>query len=243
MDYLKEYDVIKILLKDRTTNKNIIWANEKGNTEITKDDIKHIKPRAFKHEEEKLNRTRKKAEVFTPTFILKEQIDLVDNTSLSLKEYANRKWLEIACGEAPYMVNRYDAESGKDIELEERIGFIDRKFKKTNMEVDKINIWSKIVEDIYKTSFGFEWNGDSLFIARVNLLYTFIENYLYKWDKLPALKDVETIADIISYNIFQMDGLTYTIPLDENTPVKIKNWENNEMELFKSDKNNSKDKN
>lgn len=242
MNYLEKYNVIEILLKDRTTNKNIIWANERGNTQITKEDIKNIRSRAFKENEEKLNRTRNKAEVFTPTFIVKEQIDLVDNMSLSLDKYINRTWLEIACGEAPYMVSRYDAESGKDIKIEDRIGFIDRKFKKINKEVDNFNIWSKMVEDIYKTSFGFEWNGDSLFIARVNLLYTFIDNYLYKWNILPPLKDVKMIADIISYNVFQMDGLTYTIPLNENTPVKIKNWNKNEMEYFKIDKNSKRNK-
>jgi len=67
----------------------------------------------------------------------------------------------------------------------------------------------------YKASYGFEWNGDSLLLARVNLLYTYRDYYIEKWGVPPIYGLFEAIAIIISYNVFQMDGLTYTIPLTE----------------------------
>lgn len=44
---------------------------------------------------------------------------------LSLKDFILTKWLEITCGEAPYMVNRYDMNTGDIIALKNRTGFID----------------------------------------------------------------------------------------------------------------------
>ena len=70
--------VMNILLKDRTTNKNIIFATDAYDnidftTQITKkilfSDFIDIRPRVSKTLEEQNQRTRKKAEVFTPSWI------------------------------------------------------------------------------------------------------------------------------------------------------------------------------
>jgi hypothetical protein len=62
-----------------------------------------------------------------------------------------------------------------------------------------------------------------LLIARENLLYTFIDYYEdYFWRK-PAIADVKHIAEIISWNIWQMDGLKGVIPCSCHEEKTINN--------------------
>ncbi|WP_211296561.1 hypothetical protein [Neisseria iguanae] len=117
-------EILNILLIDRTTSttrktRNIIWANdnylEYGETAyaataqilpelITGDYGKLIMPRALKTAEQQKQRTKTKAEVFTPTHIVKQQNDVLDRDYQNddIETYVRRKWLEITCGEAPY---------------------------------------------------------------------------------------------------------------------------------------------
>ena len=59
--------------------------------------------------------------------------------------------------------------------------------------------------------------GDSLLIARENLLYTFIDYYQDKFKETPSTELQKEIAEIIAWNIFQMDGLKYVIPMSCKT--------------------------
>lgn len=272
--------ILDILLIDRTTStprktKNIIWANENyvqyGQksyaataqilpTLVTGQMGQIIMPRALKSRDLQKKRTKLKAEVFTPTWIVKKQNDGVDKTYQEdeLETYVKRKWLEITCGEAPYMATRYDMETGEIIPLGERVGFVDRKLKRINEEVEDKAEWQRLVEEAYKSSYGFEWSGDSLLLARENLLFTYRDYYFSKWLEEPLYGLLKDIAEIISYNIFQMDGLKYIIPLTEKRMkvesyqmslfyeedsieekvikpgkrVKVMNWETNKMEFF-----------
>lgn len=273
--------ILEILLIDRTTStlktqKNIIWANDNyknyntlayaATAQIKPELITGkrgslIMPRALKTTELQKKRTKTKAEVFTPTWIVKKQNDFVDREYKTddLETYTRRKWLELTCGEAPYMATRYDMGTGEIIPLGERVGFLDRKLARINREVTDKAEWQRLVELAYKASYGFEWNGDSVLLARENLLYTYRDYYIEKWDEPPIYGLFKDIAIIISYNVFQMDGLTYTIPLTEKREkvqmfqlslfdldgskkeewtiipgkrVKIMNWDTNKMEFF-----------
>jgi hypothetical protein len=267
-------------LLDRTTSthkiaNNIIWANdsyiEYGITAyaptaqikpelITGDRSLLIMPRAMKAKALQRERTKTKAEVFTPTWIIKKQNDTADEKYKDdiLETYTRRKWLEITCGEAPYMSTRYDVETGELVPLTKRVGFIDRKLSRINNEIADKAEWQRLVELAYKASYGFEWNGDSLLIAREKLLYTYRDYYFAKWNEEPFYGLLENIAEVISYNVFQMDGLKFIIPLtekrekvvelqltlfDSNEPkeewkiipgkrVRIMNWDTNRMEYF-----------
>jgi hypothetical protein len=176
-----------------------------------------IMPRALKNRELQKKRTKGHAEVFTPTWIVKKQNDEVDKNYQDddIETYTKRTWLEITAGEAPYMVSRYDMETGELIPMDERQGFVDRKLRRINNEVDDKAEWQRLVTLAYKASYGFEWNGDSLLLARENLLYTYRDYYFAKWQVEPTHGLFEEIAAIISYNVFQMDGLKYIIPLTE----------------------------
>ena len=274
--------ILEILLLDRTSStpdiqQNIIWANDNyikhdadvyaPTAQIKPDLITDqqdflILPRSLKTKDLQKERTKSKAEVFTPAWVVNKQNDAADENYMDddIETYTRRKWLEIACGEAPYMATRYDMETGELIPIDERVGFVDRKLARINNEISAKAEWQRLAELAYQSSYGFEWNGDSLLLARENLLYTYRDYYMEKWDEEPPYALIEVIAIIISYNVFQMDGLTFTIPLSEKmekvvefqpsltdtdtpeeewriipnsaTRVKIMNWDTHTMEFF-----------
>ena len=251
-------DVLGILLRDQTTQKNIFWATDtydhlgdsyRFNSEILPDLITGekgnvIMPRVKKDKILQLSRSKEMAEVFTPSWICNAQNNLVDNSWFGIEGVFNKEmvlkngtksweitkekiifpkgktWqdyvcdtrLEITCGEAPYLVSRYDTTTGEFIEIENRIGILDRKLRVVNENLNSTDEWLKAVETAYKSTYGFEWQGDSLLLAREALLITFIENFTYKFETEPTLETIQKIAQIISWNIWQMDGLKGIIP-------------------------------
>ncbi|WP_282920806.1 Eco57I restriction-modification methylase domain-containing protein [Ignavigranum ruoffiae] len=224
--------ILDNLLSDRTTNKNIRWGTDNysylGSDYSEDKEIKvglitgwHdglIQPRANKANDVQLARTRNRAEVFTPSWIVEKQVNAVldDMLDIDLEQFLSTKWLEITCGEGPYMVNRYDMISGNIIPLKERAGFIDRKFRRLNQEIEDFNEWLQLAIIIYQSSYGYEYQGDSLLLARENLLLTFMDNFFYMFGAVPP-EDVQLhITDIISKNVFQMDGLTYQVPYSDD---------------------------
>jgi hypothetical protein len=251
-------DVLGILLRDQTTQKNIFWATDnykhlgdsyRFNSEILPELITGekgnvIMPRVHKDKVLQLSRSKEMAEVFTPSWICNAQNNLVDNSwygkegvfnkeillkngtkswettkekiifpkGKTCKDYVRDTRLEISCGEAPYLVSRYDTTTGEFIKIENRIGILDRKLRVVNENLDSINEWIESVETAYKNTYGFEWQGDSLLLAREALLITFIENFTHKFEIEPPLENIQNIAEIISWNIWQMDGLKGVVP-------------------------------
>jgi len=243
---LKRGELLSILLKDRTTNKNIIWATDSylkygiknfspkkciDLNFITGNEYdKLIQPRAAKSLEEQKKRTKEKAEVFTDLKVVKQMNDAVDKnrqTKIYWKDYIKELKLEITCGEAPFIVSRYDpVANGKIISIKERVGFLDKKLKAASRFCKNEIDWVNWAIEAYKASYGYEWQGDNLLIARENLLYTFIDYYEEKFSKKPSIKLQEEIAEIISWNIFQMDGLKYVIPMScKNIKIEPKQQE------------------
>lgn len=226
-------NILEILLKDMTLNKNIKWATNdylfKFDDEISFEDLKMIKHRFLKTDDKKRSRTKKKGEVFTPTWICKEQNDVIDKAwwkdkSRTWKDYVKSNRLEIACGEAPYLTSRYDTVTGEKIAIADRIGMLDRKLQLINKNVYDKKKWLEWVIKAYKSIYGYEYQGDSLFLARKNVFLTFVENFEYKFSKLPSFIKQRQIAEIIAWNIWQMDGIKLTIP---NTEIfsKIYDWD------------------
>ncbi len=128
------------------------------------------------------------------------------------QDYVKANRLEITCGEAPYLTSRYDTVSGEFIELQNRIGLLDRKIRVVSENVDDESEWMKWVYIAYKSIYGFDFQGDNVLIARENLLFTFIEAYIAKFDVPPIKEYLIQIAKILAWNIWQMDGLKYVIP-------------------------------
>lgn len=198
-----------------------------------------IKPRIKKSSDEKKKRIKEKAEVFTPSWACNHQNNLVDEMWFDKRNVFNtedkevwhtskekitfpsdKSWqdyvldirLEITCGEAPYLVSRYDTTTGDIINPINRIGLLDRKIRIVNENTQNEEEWLNWTKWAYKSVYGFEWQGDSLLIARENLLYTFIDYYKERFEKDPSVSILKEIASIISWNLWQMDGLKGVVP-------------------------------
>lgn len=128
------------------------------------------------------------------------------------RDYVNENRMEITCGEAPYLVSRYDTVTGEPIPVERRIGLLDRKLRVVGENTETSGEWLKAAQSAYQSIYGFEWQGDNLVLARESLLYSFIDYYRAKFGNEPQLKSLQYIAYIISWNIWQMDGLKGVIP-------------------------------
>lgn len=106
--------------------------------------------------------------------------------------------------------------SGKYISLLSRIGLLDRKMRVVNENTNDEESWLHWAERAFQSTYGYEFQGDNLLLARENLLYTFIDNLRYKLNREPTLKELKRIATIISWNLWQMDGITYSVPFSKN---------------------------
>jgi len=229
-------DILDLLLFDRTTKRNILWATDsyanKGKEFSRKRQVrpelvtgiygKLIQPRAAKSIEEQRYRTKEKAEVFTPLRIIDQMNKSIDWKTGKFpanyetwQDYVRELRLEIACGEGPFIVSRYNPTShtGKIIGIKKRVGFLDRKLRTVSSYCDKPKDWLHWAKEAYKASYGYEWQGDNVLLARENLLYTLLDYYHDKFGRNPSLVIQKEFAEIISWNIFQMDGLKYVIPM------------------------------
>lgn len=130
----------------------------------------------------------------------------------SWKDYVRDIRLEITCGEAPYLISRYDTTTGETIPLEQRIGLLDRKLRVVSENTSTSGEWLEWAQEAYKSTYGYEWQGDNLLIARESMLVSFVEYFQQKFGKCPLLKSINYIAYIISWNVWQMDGLRGVIP-------------------------------
>lgn len=237
-------DLLDILLIDRTTKKNILWATDSydrfgkeysPHRRITPESVTGknsllIQPRAAKSLDEQRRRTKDKGEVFTPLKIVDKINKEVDMSGQNLvtdifnwEGYVRELKLEITCGEAPFIVSRYNptAHTRKLIKLISRVGFLDKKLKIVSKFCHNKKDWLFWAKEAFKASYGYEWQGDNVLLARENLLYTLIDYYKVKFKRPPTLKVQEEFAEIISWNIFQMDGLRYVVPMSCHHESKI----------------------
>lgn len=248
-------NVLDLLLQDKSTKKNIIWATDtyeelgEGFTDkvqmsadalLQRPDL--IRPRIQKSQEAQAQRTRKKAEVFTPAWLCNQMNNYCDddwfgrsgvfNTenddhtwtvsegkiefpkNKEWQHYVDSRRLEITCGEAPYLVSRYDVSTGELIVPPiRRIGILDRKLRIVGENTDTYEEWLKWTIRAFEASYGYEYQGDNVLIARINLLLTFTDYYEERWKRKPDSKLLQQMANKIAWNIWQMDGLKGTVPL------------------------------
>lgn len=220
-----------------------------------------IQPRSVKSKAIQAKRTKDKAEVFTPSWVCNAQNNLIDEAWFGYKnvfnvenpdhtwtstdkpivfpkdknwhQYITEKRLEITCGEAPYLVSRYDTTNGKYIPVRDekgrfqRIGLLDRKFRIIAENVHDLAHWRDSAYKAIKSIYGFEWQGDNLLIARENILASYIDYYYdfcsqlkIKKPQPPVGTSLYHVAYIISWNIFQMDGMKYILPYSDQPMAK-----------------------
>ena len=277
-------EFLKIFLEDKTTGKNIVWAtsdyeNVGSDEEIHLEQINLIKLRFEKLCEQQKNRTRDKAEIFTPSWICNEQNNLIDEAwfgrvdvfneiideqnhiwqptfgkiffegERSWQTYVNANRLEVACGEAPYLVSRYDTVSGAIIPVENRLGLLDRKLRVVSENTDGVEEWLTWAIKAIQSIYGYEFQGDNLWVARKNVFLSVKEYFQEKFYFDPPQGFLREVAEIISWNLWQIDGLTDAIPYyeppqkdfvqsslfePENVYCRIKDWQADEVLEYRS---------
>ena len=258
-NYIYQLDakLLAILLLDKSSGKNIIWATDnyaergfgyQSSDQIMVDSITHrngsvIKPRTTKSKKEQAIRVRDKAEVFTPSWVCNCQNNLIDDAwfgrsgvfnietekgwltnhdkiifpdkkGKSWRDYVKENRLEITCGEAPYLVSRYDSVTGEIIAINDRIGLLDRKLRIVSENTESEEEWLSWAKKAVQSVYGFDWQGDSVLLTRENLLFTVMDYYEAKFgcSLEKKLEYLNELARIISWNIWQMDGLKFVVP-------------------------------
>lgn len=250
--------VFDTLLKDRTTGRNIIWADDEyealgdgymGDDEITVDKITGlssgvIKPRIAKEQEHQSKRTKTRAEVFTPSWLCNRMNNDIDATWFGRRDVFNiedgvtwhsnpeqvvfpkekgRGWhayvesprLEITCGEAPFVCSRYDTVTGDVLSVPERIGFLDRKLRVVSEKTKSRSEWVRWALAALKASYGFEYQGDNLLLARINVFETFCEHLRERWGAGVSDEELDKVSWIVSWNFWQMNGFTCAVPTNK----------------------------
>ena len=229
-----ELGVLGTLLADRSTGGNIIWASnvysDKGESyapedeifvrDVTGENAGIIRTRASKNRDDQVALTRAHAEVFTPLWVVRKMVRWADEAWYESHDYGKRTWqayvqsprLEITCGEAPYLVSRYDATDGTRIPVYRRCGVLDRKLMKVVKHTTTRRSWWQWVLRALRSTYGYEYQGDNLLIARVNVLAT-LEDFCDTsgWEPFTP-GEYRMLAEIISWNLWQMDGLTDCVP-------------------------------
>ena len=255
--------ILKTLLCDRTTGRNIIWADNEyealgdgymGDDEMTVEKITGmnsgvIKPRIAKEQEKQSQRTKSRAEVFTPSWLCNQMNNDLDeawfgrrdvfNTEIVADDGANtwtptsdpiefpkskgHGWrayveatrLEITCGEAPFVCSRYDTVTGDELPVGRRVGFLDRKLRVVTEKTRTRKEWVRRALDALRATYGFEYQGDNLLIARINVFETFAEHLRDHWGSDPEQEELEQAAWIVSWNFWQMNGFTDAVPTNK----------------------------
>ena len=199
-----------------------------------------LQPRIEKALSEQADRTKKHAEVFTPAWICNKMNNHCDTEWFGRDNVFNwqrgTKWsvnghrirfpdgktwqdyvlstrLEITCGEAPFIVSRYDAATGEAIDVKRRIGQLDRKLRVVNENAADEVEWMEWTLKSFQSVYGYEYQGDNLLIARINLLTTFVDYLETRWGREPTKRELLKVANIIAWNFWQMDGLKGVVPL------------------------------
>ena len=255
--------ILETLLCDRTTGRNIIWADNEyealgdgymGDDEITVEKITGtnsgvIKPRIAKEQERQSQRTKSRAEVFTPSWLCNQMNNDLDEVWFGRRDVFNteettedgtKTWvataepivfpktkghgwhayveasrLEITCGEAPFVCSRYDTVTGEELPVRERVGFLDRKLRVVTEKTKTRKEWTRHALNALRATYGFEYQGDNLLIARVNVLETFAEHLCERWGPGITREELERAAWIVSWNFWQMNGFTDAVPTNK----------------------------
>ena len=255
--------ILETLLRDRSAGRNIIWADSEyealgagymGDDEITIDKITGlasgvIKPRIAKAQEKQSQRTKSRAEVFTPSWLCNQMnndidaewfgqrdvfnVETVDVDGLKSwtttpesiefpktknhgwRNYVNTARLEITCGEAPFVCSRYDTVTGESLPVQDRIGFLDRKLRVVSENTKTRATWTKWALNALKATYGYEYQGDNLLIARINVFETYMEHLKARWNEPVSTEDLEQVALIVSWNFWQMNGFTDAVPTNK----------------------------
>ena len=208
-------DVKSLLLGDMTTGKNIYMGN--GETEeefyspVTLERTKEFLHRWEKTRKEQKARKQNKAEVYTPYACVKKMTDLFWDDPEVRKISAT--YLEITCGEAPFITTLRDMQDGRFIPVEERVGILDRKLSEADRLAETDSDFLPLAYLALTSVYGYEFQGDNLFFGRCNVLTCFLEAFERRYKEPAPAWVVNEAAEVVRWNFWQMDGLSCRLPI------------------------------
>ena len=218
------------------------WGDPITVEHITGEHGDTIQPRSVKSLEVQSQRSKDMAEVFTPSWVCNAQNNMADTkwfgrsdvfnhenddhtwtptegkiefpkgSSRTWEKYVEANVLEVTCGEGPYLASRYDTVTGEFIPVGRRIGLLDRKLRIVDENTSDRKEWLTWAKNAFRATYAFEWQGDSLMLAREAAFCTFVDYYSARFGELPPDEDMNEMAEIISWNLWQMDGLRGVVP-------------------------------
>ncbi len=234
--------MLNLLLVDKTSGCHLLWGTDaysalgaeyERDREMTAELLLRepfrLMRRAEKERCTQSARTKSHAEVFTPLWVVRKMNDFMEAEwfgrenpfeaqrvsfpkGKTWRQFIDSRRMEITCGEAPYLVNRYDVSSGECVPLPNRAGILDRKLRVVAENTSGEAEWLKWAFRAFQATYGYEFQGDNVLLARLNLLLTFEDYMLDKLARKPSLAEFRRIIDVITWNIWQMDGLSCTLP-------------------------------
>jgi len=235
-------DLLDRLLFDMTTERNIIWAtdayNSLGNdyrrdkemsTELLVREPFKLMSRVEKARNAQSERTKTHAEVFTPLWLVKKMSDHMETewfghegafgdklvvfpAGKTWQDYVDSRRMELACGEGPFLVSRYDVSNGERVSLRERVGILDRKLRVVGENAANDDEWLEWAYRAVQATYGYEFQGDNLLLTRLNVFLSFEEYMQERLGREPNKGERLRLMNILAWNIWQMDGLSGTIP-------------------------------
>lgn len=264
-------DVLDKLLRDMTTGRNILFMTDGykfgPSEEMTAEKVRKadIRTRTEKALNAQAARTKARAEVFTPAWLVNHMNNKCDEEWFGRPNVFNTEWekdgvhgwtgrsitvqfdgrgwddyvqstrLEIACGEAPFITTRYDAVTGERLDIGKRAGVLDRKLKivHQNTKIMTASEKAQHVVEAVKACYGYEYQGDSLLLARCNVLMTVLDYWQSSkyFASDPGILPMDELCDAICWNFWQMDGLEKTVP---GTDIRcmVRDWPTGETLFF-----------
>ena len=193
-----------------------------------------IRRKIDKDDDDSYNRGKKYSETFTPSTVCKLMNDVIDDEYFGIdsvfsdlkqiegisedkiKDYVNQSSLEVACGEAPFLCSPYDSSNGNEIPIDDRIGMLDRKMHLiyANSDVYDSEVKLDLMLEALSSCYGYEYQGDNLFVARINMLDSFSDHYNRIMHRPIDEDTLYTASRIISECIVQMDGMSFCTVAD-----------------------------
>ena len=198
-----------------------------------------VRPRVLKSQEAQATRTRKLAEVFTPAWLVNRMANDLDEVWFGRRDvfncetgttwvattepipfdgdkawqrYVDSRRLEITCGEAPFVCSRYDTATGQAIPVPDRVGVLDRKLRVVRENTKDEASWWKWALRALQACYGYEFQGDNLLLARMNVLMTMEDECQLVWGHGLDLRQLRAVTLTVAWNFWQMDGLTGLVP-------------------------------
>lgn len=264
-------DVLDKLLRDMTTDRNILFMTDgyrfDPSEEMTPEKVRKadVRTRTEKAIQAQAARTKAKAEVFTPAWLVNHMNNKCDEDWFGRPDVFNTEWekdgvhgwtgrsitvqfdgrgwddyvqstrLEITCGEAPFITTRYDAVTGERLDIGKRVGVLDRKLKIVHQNTKSMTASEKAqyVVEAVKACYGYEYQGDSLLLARCNVLMTVLDYWQSSkyFASDPGILPMDELCDVICWNFWQMDGREKTVP---GTDIRcmVRDWATGETLFF-----------